>query len=69
VSAPGRKPNPPRPDSGATATLIAKRKAADDAVHLEARRGGRPGKAGGREAKVANLASFVADSSGKTGKR
>lgn len=36
-------------------------------MHPETKQGGRPGKAGGGKAKVANLASFVADTSGKTG--
>ncbi|MET4296936.1 hypothetical protein ABIB06_007707 [Bradyrhizobium sp. LB8.2] len=37
-------------------------------IRREARQGGRTDKAGGGKAKAANLASFVADTSGKTGK-
>lgn len=48
------------------ANLIAKRKAAYEAVHPETKQGGRPGKAGGGKAKAANLASFVAETTGKT---
>ena len=42
--------------------------AAYEAVHPEAKQGGRPGKVGGGKTKMDNLASFVADTSGKTGK-
>ena len=48
--------------------LVAKRKAAYEAIHQETRQGGRPGKAGDGKAKMANMVSFVSDTSGKTGK-
>lgn len=50
------------------AKLIAKRKAAYEAVHPETKQGGRPGKAGGGKAKAANLAGFATDTASKTGK-
>jgi ParB family chromosome partitioning protein len=51
------------------AKLVAKRKAAYEAVHPETKTGGRPGKAGGgKVAKNAKFASFAADTAAKSGK-
>jgi hypothetical protein len=47
---------------GTMAKLVAKRKAAYEAVHPETKTGGRPGNAGGgKVAKNAKFASFAAD--------
>ncbi|MGY4355524.1 hypothetical protein ACVWZR_004570 [Bradyrhizobium sp. i1.3.1] len=50
------------------AKLIAKRKAAYEAVHPETKQGGAPGKAGGGKTKTAKMAGFAADTAAKSGK-